>query len=186
MTAGITQGDLIISPPHMPDSRFNRTVIMITQDSPNGSHGFCLNRCTDHTLTDILEGHNIDFPLNLPLYWGGPLNPNTVWMLHDHSWRIHSTIDINDHWSMTSDMRMFHQMSHHDMPKQFRIFFGFAGWGPGQLEFEIKGVDPWDQKHSWLIANDPDPNFLIECPVEDLWEACTTLSGSQAVSHWMT
>lgn len=185
MTEGIGRGDLIISPPFMPDTRFNRSVIMITQDNPGGSHGFCLNRATNNTVNDLLQEHNVDLNIHIPLYWGGPVHPNTVWMMHSREWELESTVGINEFWAMTSNMNMFHHMCEGKVPLRFRVFYGFAAWAPGQLAAEIRGEEPFEKNSSWLIAKDPDPSFIMECPVEDLWEACTTLSGSQAVNRWL-
>jgi putative AlgH/UPF0301 family transcriptional regulator len=73
----------------------------------------------------------------------------------------------------------------HDMPRYFRMFMGYAAWGPGQLDQEIEGQGPWSQAQSWLTAQNLGPEWLFEQPVEELWSGVVTLSCHQAVDSWL-
>jgi len=76
-------------------------------------------------------------------------------------------------------------MSQGDLPKRFRIMFGHASWGPGQLEAELEGREPWDHKSSWLVAHRPDPDWLINYEVDNLWSSSCSLCSQQTVDTWM-
>ena len=180
--------DLLIAPPSIPDPRFRRTVMMLTHDHDGGSFALCLNKPSRYICKDILQNlDNLqDLDVQFPMYWGGPMSPGTVWMLHSSEWRIEErTVEINEDWSMTSSESMFVSLADGDCPRQFRLMFGFCSWSPGQLESELKGAPPWNPNHSWLLAANPGAEWIFEQPVEDLWENATTLCSHQAVDSWL-
>lgn len=177
--------DLLISPPNIPDSRFRNTVLMLTHDHDGGSFALCVNRETKYTLKDLLEDTEIELNVNFPVYWGGPVGASTVWMLHSSEWSIDNTVEIDEHWSMSSSIEMFRALALGDCPRHFRILFGYCSWAPGQLQCELDGLGPWKKEHSWLVAKNLGPEWLFEQPVETVWDNCTTLSSHQAVDSWL-
>jgi putative AlgH/UPF0301 family transcriptional regulator len=46
-------------------------------------------------------------------------------------------------------------------------------------------VAPFSKKSSWLYANDVDPEWVFETPVEHLWESATELAANEAISNWL-
>jgi putative transcriptional regulator len=180
----IEVGDLLIAPPKITDSRFEKSVLLIAHHRET-SLAFCLNKKTGHRLSDIVRELNLNLPQDIDLYWGGPVHTNTVWMIHDSSWQHDATVQINDEWFFTSHFSMFHQMADRDMPERFRIVFGCASWAPGQLEAELEGSPPWSKNHSWLVLEKPDPEWLLECDVNKLWIDSTDLCSKKAVAQWI-
>jgi putative transcriptional regulator len=178
-------GDLLIAPPNMPDARFRKSVILLTHDLPSGSFALCLNRETQHTVSDIVEDLGIGFEMAHPLYWGGPMSPSTIWMLHSDEWQSANTHDVCEGWSMTSTREMFDRICDGDEPQHYRFFSGYCSWGPGQLEGELTGHEPWGRDQSWLVARNPGAEWLLEQPIEHLWSSATTLSSHQAVASWL-
>lgn len=178
-------GDLLVAPPAMVDSRFEKTVLFLTHNNDVGSLAFCLNKQTDHTVNYILKEINIQLENNIPLFWGGPVNQNTIWMLHSKDWKIENTIDINKDWSLTSHVSMFHCLADGDEPEKFRVFFGQSSWGPGQLRGELEGDPPWSKNHSWLVVKKPNSDWLLQTSPKNLWISSTTLCGEQAIETWL-
>lgn len=183
----ITPGMIIVAPPRLPDPRFRDTVVMITSYDHSCTQGLVLNRPTKHTLRDLVEQVDLDAPTgDHTLYWGGPIDNHTVWLLHDQDWSLGSaTKQINDVWSVTSSMSMFDNMSSANEPRLFRICHGQAVWAPGQLEMEIRGETPWSKNHSWLILRDPNPEWLMDQDPERLWADAVGQSAHQAVDLWL-
>jgi putative transcriptional regulator len=177
--------DLLIAPPAIPDKRFHKAVLMLTHDTEQGSFALCVNKPTNHTLNDILEENQIDANLNFPLYWGGPVSSTTVWMLHSSEWATDHTVSINDDWSMTSNIDMFYSLADGDCPQHFRLMIGYCSWANRQLAAELKGMPPWNHNHSWLVAENPGPEWLFDSAVEELWMETTQLSSNQAVDSWL-
>lgn len=185
----IEGGDLLIAPAAMQDPRFHKSVILLTHHHKHGSYGLCMNRPTSYTVQDLLEEAELDlgadFEFNMPLYWGGPVQPNTIWMLHDPEWSTEHTVYINDHWSMTSHTSMFYHMADHDLPRYFRFFHGYSGWGPGQLDMEMQSEGPWEKHSSWLTVSQIDPHVILEHDETQLWTMTVELSAKQAMDHWL-
>lgn len=183
----LATSDLLISPPNIQDSRFKESVIMLTHHTRGGSFGLCVNKLSHYRVSDLTEMSEMAFDLELdfPLFWGGPVNPGTIWMLHSSEWEHSNTIPIDRQWSMTSHESMFHHIADGDTPEYFRFMYGYCGWSKNQLMGELEGNHPWHHSHSWLTARNPGPDWLLEWDYDILWEQCTELSGQQAVSSWL-
>ena len=177
-------GSLLIAPPAMTDSRFSKSVLLLTHNNASGAFGLCLNKPTKHNMSALSKELGLDKELPFDLYWGGPVNNGTIWMIHDNSWECEHTLYVNSKWRVTSHESMFHHLADGDVPKEFRTVFGFASWMPGQLDMEIKGVSPFNKKSSWVIVNDSTPEWVFENPVDELWSTATDLAGEQAVNSW--
>ncbi len=188
MTFRAQPTDLLIAPPGIPDERFAKTVLMLTHHHDQGSSALCVNREINYTLQDLIARMDqpLDCELNFPLYWGGPVSPSTIWMLHSAEWSLDDhTVNIDQDWSMTSNLRMFELIAQQDFPRYFRIMCGYCAWGQDQLTRELEGQAPWKREHSWLVARNLGPEWLFEQPVEDLWSNATTVSAHQAVDSWL-
>lgn len=185
MDITVNPGDIIIAPPGLQDPRFTRSVIMITHETRQGTFGLCLNRLTENMVNDISDEVGTSINPNQPMFWGGPVNPQTVWMLHSHTWSLPQTVGIDGSWAMTSNRQMFHELAQGNWPEQFRITFGFTSWAPGQLEAELEGSEPRSINSSWLIWRNPDPDLLLDVAVNDLWRVATEQCGHQAVQGWL-
>lgn len=181
----ISQGDLIIAPPSMTDPRFRKTVNMITFSQEDSCYGLCLNRHSRYNVQDIIGELGQNIADEIPLYWGGPVSPQTIWMLHDNDWSSEVSIRINKEWGMTSHISMFERLAERDYPDQFRIFYGFCSWSEGQLESEIQGYPPYSHEMSWLIWHQPHDRHLLEIDIEDFWSVATEQCGRQTVANWL-
>lgn len=187
MSFEIQPTDLLIAPPAMPDPRFRSSVLMVTHNTDTGSFALCVNRPAGFTLPEILEDSNIrlDQVPDLPVFWGGPVSNNSLWMMHSTDWVLEGSVMISNMWAMTSSEEMFHTLANGDLPQHFRIVMGYCSWAPGQLDSELEGRGPWSKKHSWLVANNLGPEWLFDQDPEDIWASATTLCSHQAVDSWL-
>ena len=178
----IAAGDLIIAPPTVDSGLWAKTVILLGQHDEDGSQGWVLNRTTNHYVSEILEGMNVDLMgRDWPLYWGGPVSPQTIWMLHSPEWHLDNTRRIDDNWSITSNQAMFHHLADGDMPKYFKIFMGYTGWGADQLKQELTAEPPRKHSQSWLTLRDLDSQWVLDLDGEDLWRSAIGQSIQQSV-----
>ena len=178
-------GTLLIAPPAIPDERFRDAVLLITHHYKSGAFALTLNIPSAHTMQDLLDELEIDSELDWPIYWGGPVATNTVWMLHSTEWEMENTVVLSDQWSMTSNVEMFHHMADGDHPREFRIMMGYTSWARGQLEAELRGRDPWSPRHSWLTVSPQTPDWVFNQPPEELWDRATEQSAHEAVGTWL-
>lgn len=179
--------DLLIAPPAMPDPRFRNSVLMLTHNNDGGTFALCVNRPTGFTLDEILEDSDlrVDNAPRIPVYWGGPVSANSLWMIHSPDWVSEGTVMISSAWAMTSSEEMFHNLADGDCPRYLRMVMGYCSWAPDQLHQELNGLGPWKRQHSWLVAQNLGPEWLLEQPAEDLWASATTLCSHQAVDSWL-
>ena len=185
MSVKASSGSLLIAPPKFPAGCFTETVHLVTHHTNGGTFALCMNQPTNLSLQNILVDLDIAATINFPMYWGGPVDPSSVWMLHDSEWGCGGTIQFHQEWAMTSNKEMLYMLADGHVPTHFRLMFGFCSWGRGQLEAEIAGVSPWTPATSWLVADDPDQTWLMEEPIDELWHSATALCATQAINKWI-
>jgi len=182
----LTLPSLLIAPPGQTDPRFHHAVTLIfSHDSEYGSLGLCLNKPTLTTVSDLSLDLIDHVPLEFPIYWGGPENTHTLWMLHSTDWSCEGTVEIDDNWALSSSVEMFEHMTQGRVPREFRIFAGHCSWEPGQLAQELQGVEPYTVHDSWLVAPATTPEWAFDQPEDFIWGRATALSAQQAVNQWL-
>ena len=134
-------GTLLISQPFLGDPNFERSVVLLCRHSPEeGAFGLVLTRLTEATLGQVL-----DLPLGdagssarLPLYVGGPVQPDTLHFLHQHA-DLPGAQPLGQDVYWTGDFNALIALidSGHTLPESVRLFVGYSGWSAGQLEEEI-------------------------------------------------
>ena len=136
-------GTLLISQPFLGDPNFARSVILLCRDEPDdGSFGLVLNRLTSLTLGDVL-----DLPpaasaaaADLPLYVGGPVEPNTLHYLHRRADLPGATnLGQDVYWGGDFELLLGLIASGAVAGDEVRLFAGYSGWSAGQLAGEMQG-----------------------------------------------
>src|ERR1051325_3181117 len=163
-------GKLLISEPFLLDSYFKRSVVLLSEHGPEGTVGFILNKPTDLALNDALE----DFPeFNVPLYFGGPVQTDTIHFIHTLGDKLEGSKEIMKgvYWGGNLETLKLMIETKQISEKDVRFFAGYSGWEPKQLEDELKG-------HTWMIAN-CDKNYAFSKEPEALWGSVLKNMGSQ-------
>lgn len=160
-------GKLLIAEPFLADPNFARSVILLCECGAEGSVGFVLNRPTELTLNDLLPDLYAEAP---NVSQGGPVQLDTLHMLH----RIPEMLGGNEvtkgvYWggSYEALQDMVSQHMYHE--GELKLFLGYSGWSPGQLEKEL-------EDGSWLVA-DIDPEILFETEPNMVWRKAIELLG---------
>jgi len=139
-----TKGNLLVSEPFLNDPCFKRTVVLLSEHNEEGSTGFILNKPTDMNFNDGVT----DFPdFNAPLYFGGPVNTDTLHYLHQFS-TIENAKEIIPGLFWGGEIEQIKMMMDTGQikPGQIRFFVGYSGWMPMQLNSEIR-------EKSWIISS---------------------------------
>src|SRR4051812_27608654 len=133
----IMPGKLLIADPFLRDPNFMRSVIFMCEHKEEGSFGFVLNRKYDQFLGELLNG--VEFS-DFPVYYGGPVQVDTIHFLHQCPNLVTGGIEVVDgiFWGGDFEVVMELLKANRLTNRDIRFFIGYSGWGQGQLEEEMK------------------------------------------------
>jgi putative transcriptional regulator len=159
-------GAFLIAVPGMGDPRFDRTVILIVQHDRGGAFGIIVNRpVEDEPLTKLLEelGQKSDGASGkIAIYAGGPVASDIGFVLHSAEYQQPETLAIDKDLAMTSSPAVLRDIATQHGPQKYIFAFGYAGWGPGQLEDELA-------HRVWFTAPG-DAKLLFDDDPTKLWQ----------------
>ncbi|MEE9344239.1 MAG: YqgE/AlgH family protein [Methylococcales bacterium] len=152
----------LIAMPGLHGSGFSGSITYLCQHTEEGAFGVVINRRSNILLGEVMQQMSIkdvnDEIINLPVFDGGPVEPERGFILHQPFGEWDSTLKMTDSISLTTSRDILEAIAIKQGPQQFLIALGYAGWGAKQLEQEI--ID-----NAWL--NVPgDSSILFETPVE--------------------
>src|SRR5438128_916962 len=127
------KGQFLLDSGQLAGSFFQRTVVLICQHDTEGAFGLVLNRATDKKVGDVLVA-DLPAPLkDAPLYLGGPVQPAAMSFLHSDSFIPDANVIAN--LSLGHSLDELVELGESFSPAQkIKMFAGYAGWSPGQLE----------------------------------------------------
>lgn len=154
------KGSVLISEPYLNDLQFRRTVVLLGEHNEDGSVGFVLNRLLSITSNEVVPGLlDIDFPL----FYGGPVEPNTLHFIHTVGELIEGAQPIKDGIFWGGNIELVNDLLNQKVvkPEEFKFFVGYSGWAPGQLEDEM-------QEKAWWLGETPSSIIFSDDP-EQMW-----------------
>lgn len=130
-------GILLIADPFLKDPNFLRTVVFLCEHKEEGSFGFVLNRKYENTLDELvedMEGHK------LPVYYGGPVQMDTIHFLHQYPEIIPGSFKVTEeiYWGGEFEKVIELLRNGEIDPNKIRFYIGYSGWSDGQLNDEMK------------------------------------------------
>jgi putative transcriptional regulator len=159
-------GQLLVAAPWIGDPRFERTVILIVEDGPDGAVGIVINKpIGDQPLASVFKAlgqKESDVAGSVRIFSGGPVQPEAGFVVHSADYHRPETVALTDRVSMTSSVAILQDIGDKKGPAKSLIAFGYAGWGPDQLEHEI-------EDHAWGIA-EADPTLVFDDDRDKVWE----------------
>ena len=166
VVSGYLQQQLLIAMPAMDDPNFTRSVTLLCQHNEEGAIGITINRQSVFTLGELLLQLNISCDdqavASVMVLEGGPVSPDHGFVLHTPVEGFDSSIRINDDIMVTTSRDVLTAIATGEGPPQFLVALGYAGWGNGQLEWEMR-------QNAWLSAP-ADKAILFESPLKNRWE----------------
>jgi putative transcriptional regulator len=136
---------LLVAMPQLADPNFHRATVLLIEHGDQGTFGLVLNRPTDLLASELCGGLDIEWrgASDVRVGSGGPCQPETGWLIFQgvegvDAQPVHEGI----HFARSIDaLRRIAE----DPPNRTRLFVGYSGWGPGQLEQELAAG-------AWLVA----------------------------------
>ena len=164
----------LIAMPNMADPTFSGTVVYLCDHSERGALGLVINRPTDIDLQALFNRIDLKLEieplLHVPVYFGGPVQTERGFVLHDASESTYtSSMQVPGGLEMTTSKDVLEAVASGKGPQRFLLTLGHAGWGAGQLEDEIS-------KNGWLTVQ-ADPKIVFDVPAEERFEAALALLG---------
>jgi putative transcriptional regulator len=165
--------NFLIAMPAMQEGVFAGTLTYICEHNENGALGIVVNRPISLTMGEMFDQVNI--PLHqpklakMPVYFGGPVQTERGFVLHDTSKNWESTLRINDKLALTTSKDILEAIGAGQGPRNMIITLGYAGWDQGQLEHEIT-------ENTWLTVPASE-RILFELSAEERLAAAMALLG---------
>jgi putative transcriptional regulator len=171
--SGYLTNQLLIAMPSMGDPNFSQTVALVCEHSAGGALGLILNRPLPMRMKEIFEQLEIELgegPLSeRPVLRGGPMQTDRGFVVHRAGGEWDSTMEVSDTIHVTTSRDILAAMARGEGPEEAVVALGYAGWGGGQLEDEIRA-------NAWLNAP-VEAGIIFDLPFESRWHAAGRLLG---------
>jgi putative transcriptional regulator len=139
---------LLIARGDLEDPNFADSVVLVMNNIGSAPVGIIINRPTEITVSKLFPDLVRAERLRDKIYFGGPVDLDTVWFLFRAPKRPEHSIPILDGVYLSASRDLLFQLLRRDDPMAgLRIFVGHSGWGPGQLEAELGNGD-WTLEHA--------------------------------------
>ena len=163
------RGQFLVASRHLPDENFFQSVVLIIQHTEEGAVGFILNRPTAKTIRDIWPVISEDTcDSDAQINHGGPVN-GPLMAVHMSTFLSEEEIVPGVHLATQKDN--IHRLVTHSN-KPFRVFSGYAGWGPGQLDQELEAG-------GWLTA--PAESTDVFSAPDEMWKRVSQNIGREVL-----
>lgn len=162
----------------MRDTYFEGTLVLVWRHDETGALGVVINKVMPH---DMLESLELPDDLDTEpyrqqkLWWGGPVEEQSGTVLTlaeidaERGWLLDEGIGISRSMDVLQELMAKHE--------RLELCLGYAGWGPGQLEAELKDG-------SWLWT-EVSAEFVFSLPVEERYGAALATLGLTPQTLWM-
>jgi len=151
-------GKFLVASRQLGDPNFRETVVLLLDYGPHGATGLVINRPTKVSVPEVLPGLEEVRHVEDLVYLGGPVATESMMMLLRSPVELdESTLVFEDiHVSQSIDLLRRYAQAETDRP-EYRLYAGYAGWGPGQLDGEIERGD-------WYVVDGDSALVLTEDP----------------------
>ncbi|MEM9851947.1 MAG: YqgE/AlgH family protein [Pseudomonadota bacterium] len=162
------EGKLLVAMPSMGDPRFAHSVIYMCAHSAEGAMGLIVNKpAPELKFAELLEslGITAERPIDgVEVHYGGPVEHGRGFVLHSRDYASgEGTLEVDDHFGMTATLDILEDICLGMGPRAALLALGYAGWGPGQLEGEIR-------ENGWLVC-DADEGLVFSADHRGKWNA---------------
>jgi putative transcriptional regulator len=153
------RGQLLVAGPALTDPNFRRTVVLLGEHGEEGAMGLVLNRVSEVTVGEAVPPMAGLAGVDELVHIGGPVQPQAVVVLADF-------VDPGRAEALVLDTIGFVPGELDDGTelgelREARVFAGYAGWGPGQLEDEL-------EEQSWVVLPARASDVFTQAP-DRLW-----------------
>jgi putative transcriptional regulator len=136
-------GSLLVAHPNMLDPNFRRAVLFLSaHTADDGALGIILNRPLEKHVGEVVSDAPLNALDNVPVFFGGPVGRDRL-IFASLEWKTGEGLKLNHNVDVDEANKQIGKN-----PGSIRAFIGYAGWGAGQLEAEMK-------QNAWVLRK-PD------------------------------
>jgi putative transcriptional regulator len=162
-------GQLLVASPTMTDPNFARTVVAIANHDEDGALGIVLNRPSDTEVAEAVPELEAVMDPDEVVFVGGPVQPASIVVLAEFENPAEAAFLVVEGVGLVSDRTGLDRLD--VVTARRRVYAGYTGWGPGQLESELERDD-------WIIEPALPEDVFDEEPAE-LWGRVLNRKGGQ-------
>lgn len=159
---GYLSGQFLVAMPTMEDTRFEKSVIYVCAHSEDGAMGLIVNKPLEELqFPDILEQIGIESTPaceRITVHCGGPVESARGFVLHSSDYQRDGTLVVDETVALSATTEILKAIAYGTGPKKSLMALGYAGWGEGQLDEEIKSnawlCIPADGELLWTYDDD--------------------------------
>jgi putative transcriptional regulator len=164
--AAYLEKQILIAMPGMVDRNFAGSLTLLCQHNDEGAIGITINRLSDFSLGEIFAQLNIDCSNDdirkLPVLEGGPVAPDRGFVLHTPQEGFESSLPVSSEIMVTTSRDVLAAIASGSGPNKYIVALGYAGWGGGQLEGELR-------ENAWLSV-EADSDIVFDMPLPKRFE----------------
>ncbi len=151
--------------------------MLLTAHRSEGSLGFVINQGAPLTFGNVMSELGLDEEVgdvpDVPVLTGGPVAPESGWVLFDprrSDWEEEENVlEVNDTIHISTSRELLDSIARQPELERHILLLGYAGWGPGQLDDEIK-------QGAWIPV-DLDAHVVFDTPITQRWTAALATAG---------
>lgn len=156
------KGSFLVASRRLLDPRFQEAVVLLISSSADGATGVIINRPTEVRLVDLLPSVKGLKDRADVVYYGGPVEGHRMLMLFRSGQKSEESGRVfGDVYLSSSKHTLERMLNAHKTAKQMRVYAGYAGWMPRQLDREISRGD-------WFIVS-ADARSIFEKKPSKVW-----------------
>jgi putative transcriptional regulator len=158
MPVSSLKGHLLVAGPSLVDPNFHRSVVLVGEHGEEGALGVILNRTSESTVDEAVPELAALVEGSAPIHVGGPVQPSAIVVLAEFVEPERAeTLVLEDIGFLPSEI----DPDELGELRRARVFAGYAGWGPGQLDDELR-------EGSWIVEP-ADPEDVFTADPGELW-----------------
>jgi putative transcriptional regulator len=163
------RGQLLLAAPSLVDPNFRRTVVLVSEHSPDGAMGVVLNRPSTMTVGEAVPPLQAAVDSESTVFVGGPVQPTSIVFLAEFEEPSLAALIVFGRIGFPASDTEIELLS--GGTDRGRVFAGYAGWGPGQLDAELENGD-------WITEPAVPGDVFTDQP-QELWAAVLARKGGQ-------
>lgn len=166
----------LVASPALLDSNFREAVVLVTQPREGGPWGVIINRPLDHRLSEVFTDIETLRNRKDALFFGGPVEQDGLVFLVRTQQPPSRALPVLRDVYFISDIDYIEKLLARPEPlRDLRVYSGYSGWAPGQLQQEILGG-------GWVLMP-ADADMVFDGDPARIWQELIKRAATRQTGH---